>query len=200
MRRFHRSRQVAGLQLKRGARSSEKLDSASSTRRAVTNKGAHDACQYQHCLGYSGRRGVFIEAAVLKREFPNYWLSRLIISCWAGSNVVVGIFRPDSLTAEALVASGRWACRRCTCLASWSPSPSPMVSSTTCCPSDSPLLTIRYRHLGFMGMAIVMVMIAGVIGRTEGASMFLIAYLLPAAFATAVTFLDLFWRHRRRQG
>ena len=137
---------------------------------------------------------------MLKREFPNYWLSRLIISCWVGSNVVVGIFRPDSLTAEALVASGPLGMPALYLLGLMVAIAIADGFVNDMLPERFTLLTIRYRHLVFMGMAVVMVMIAGVIGRTEGASMFLIAYLLPAAFATAVTFLDLFWRHRRRQG
>ncbi len=131
------------------------------------------------------------------RGLPPYWLSRFIVACWAGSNVLVGMTRPDSLTAVALSESGPigfWVLALLGVMCA--------LAALDCIVNDLmpdryTLSTISHRHLGFMGIAIVLVLIAGVITRYDGASLLLLAYLLPAAFAVIVTFLDLFARRRK---
>ena len=133
----------------------------------------------------------------MNRQLPPYWLSRLIIACWAGANALTAATRPDSLTARALADSGppgliALAVLMCMCAAAIAD-----CAVNDLLPERFTLRTINYRHLGFMGIAIVLVLISGVIAHYDGHSMLLVSYLLPAWFAVIVTFLDLFARLRK---
>lgn len=131
------------------------------------------------------------------RALPAYWLSRFIVACWAGSNALVGMSRPDSLTAQALQDSGPMGAVALALLGIMC-----SIAIIDCfvndlLPDRFTLCTISHRHLGFMAIAIVLVLIAGVIAKHDGVSMLLLAYLMPAALAVLVTFLDLFARRRK---
>lgn len=131
------------------------------------------------------------------RSLPPYWLSRFIIACWAGSNVLLSLTRPDSLTALALADSGPMGAVALGLLGSMCGIAIIDCLVNDLMPDRYTLATISHRHLGFMAIAIVLVLIAGVIAKHDGASLLLLAYLLPAAFAVIVTFLDLFARRRK---
>ena len=125
-----------------------------------------------------------------------YWLSRLIVSLEV-LFIVVGVswFEPLSLTARALNATGPlgWVLLGVLgvcCL---------MTIADVIVNDLMPLrfvlrCVMRWRHLGFMGIALMLGMISVLIVVAQGFTVLLFAYWINAIFAAGLTFLDIFTR------
>lgn len=131
---------------------------------------------------------------------PRFWLSRLMVSAWAAHLPIVTWMAPDSLSARALDNSGpagRWA-QLALVLLALSAVIDGLVNDAL--PERFQLLTKRYRHVGFMAMSIVLVMLAFAIVAGGAAQRPVItSYLLCALFAAWVACLDLRARHTTRR-
>lgn len=125
---------------------------------------------------------------------PRYWLSRLILSCWAFSIGLTTSLDAHSVAGPAL---------RDTSVLGWV---FPPILLTLSCiaivdclvndvlPTRFRLLTKHYRHLGFPAMGIVLCVMCAVVAVRLGMRPLLTNYFLPCLFAFALTFLDIFQR------
>jgi hypothetical protein len=129
---------------------------------------------------------------------PPYWLSRLVIATWAGHLPLVTWLTPESMSGRAIAASGAIAGLFLLVLAFTSIVAIVDVCINDLLPDRWQLPVIQFRHVGFMGMALSLLMLAGVVGIRHGVTALLLSYLLPAFFAVLVTWMDIFVRHQRR--
>lgn len=131
---------------------------------------------------------------------PRYWLARLSIALNVLVTVVlVSWFEDTSLTASAIRSAGGFGwvlvlalgavCGGALIDAAWNDMlPVRFVLRTT----------IKWRHLGFMAMALLLSAIGFLVAFTQGFTFLLLVYWLNAALAAGVTFLDVFARMRPR--
>ena len=128
-----------------------------------------------------------------------FWLSRLIISLEVLVLVVViSWWEPQSLTGRAIAASGHHAWLLLAALGGCCLVAIADVVVNDMMPARFSLKTaLRWRHLGFMGMALLLGVISVVVVVAQGFTTVMFAYWLNAVLAVGVTFLDAF--HRLRQ-
>lgn len=126
---------------------------------------------------------------------PPYWMSRLILVCWGGHLALFTLLAPDSISGIAVHRMGGtgFVCILMLALLSICGLVDSVANDflpARCAP------TLRdYRHVGFMAMALTLVVLGGGITLKSGVTIILLSYLLPAFFATVVTWQDLFSRH-----
>jgi len=126
-----------------------------------------------------------------------FWLARLTISLWVGSSALIALMRPDSLMAKTVLPSGALGG-----VALWGLVAVSLIGlldnlMNDLLPRCSLRLAMRHRHTGFMAMSIALVLCAGVVAKHEGLSPLLLNYMLPAALAVWVSFLDVFARYKQ---
>lgn len=129
---------------------------------------------------------------------PRYWMSRLMLSCWTGSTGLVIATRPDSITAHLLGFGSSVIGTLCVILL--------IVFAlfgvadffiNDLLPDRYRLAIIEHRHWGFVGMVAVLLLISSAIAMRDGVTFLLLPYLLPAAFAAVISFIDIFARDRK---
>lgn len=126
---------------------------------------------------------------------PRNWFARLVIATWAGHMVPVAIFAPDSLMARALTSAGAHSFFLIGALGALTAIALADSFINDALPARFQFQAKNYRHVGFMGMAIVLVLLGGVVATRSGNHIVLLSFLLPALFAVVVTWLDIFDRH-----
>ena len=134
----------------------------------------------------------------MREQRPLYWLSRLIVPLEV-LFIVVGVswFEPLSLTARALNASGPLAWALLVVLGAFCAAAILDVVINDLMPPRFALrYAMRWRHLSFMGISLILGMISVLIVVAQGFTVLLFAYWLNAIFAAGLTFLDAFTRLR----
>ncbi len=126
---------------------------------------------------------------------PRYWLARTILALWVLTQALVILSEPQSLAARSLSQSGPMGAFFLCTLA--------IVSSVAL--ADVLLNDVRWRlwafardwrHVGFMVMAMLQVMLASVIQKAIGFSPLLLTFWIPAALCIGIVPLDMVARHR----
>lgn len=129
-------------------------------------------------------------------KLPRHWYPRLIIAMWAGHIPVVTWLSPDSLSGRAVAGSGVGAlCMLVLAIAAVVAVLDVIVNDVL--PDNFHLGVMHRRHVGYMAMALALLMLAGIVGTIHGPTAILFTYILPAAFAIGITWLDLFTRHAK---
>jgi hypothetical protein len=127
---------------------------------------------------------------------PRTWLARMVIATWAGNIAIFTFLAPESLSAQAVHKVGPMGFLLLATLAFVSMMAIADNAVNDFLPERFQLFTKRYRHVGFMSMAIALVMLGGLVAIRTGATVVLMSYLLPAAFAVIVAWTDLFARRK----
>jgi hypothetical protein len=132
---------------------------------------------------------------------PRFWLSRLMAACWAGHLPIITFWAPDSLSARALERTGSTGTIVLALLLAIAIGGVFDVIVSDIFPGRFDLAIRRHRHVGFMAMAILLVMLAFAIVSTGQYLPAVLSYLLAAGFAAWVAALDLRARltHLRRR-
>lgn len=130
---------------------------------------------------------------------PRYWLSRLMAASWAAHLPFVTWMAPDSLSGRALAASGAMSHVAMVLVVILSAVAVLDMAVNDAMPDRFQLLTIRYRHVGFLAISILLVMLAFVIVHAGTQLPVITSYLLAAGFSAWVAWLDLAARHQRRR-
>lgn len=127
---------------------------------------------------------------------PRNWLARLVIATWAGHIAVFTFLAPQSLSAHAVHSVGPIGYCLLAALAFLSLMAIADNAVNDFLPERFKLFTKELRHVGFMAMAITLVMLGGLVATKSGVTVILMAYLLPALFAVVVAWTDMFARRK----
>lgn len=133
------------------------------------------------------------------RQMPAYWLSRAIVALEILVSIVgVSWFEAHALTARAINQSGKpgWAlvgvlfmfCLIALC---------DVVINDLLPDSFSFRYGLEHRHIGFLGMALTLALIATLVTYQSGFTFLLLVYWLNAALAALIAYMDIFTRLRR---
>lgn len=120
-----------------------------------------------------------------------------MVACWSAHLVVVTWLAPESLSARALAHSGPVGQGVMALLLVLSVFAILDGLVNDLLPERYHLLTIRYRHMGFMAIAIILVALAFAIVSTGHHLPAVLSYLLAAGFSVWVAVLDMTARHHR---
>jgi hypothetical protein len=139
----------------------------------------------------------------LKRSLRNsknrHWLSRLIIATWSLSLPLNTYFGPPGPLLFGVEWSGPMGDVMMALVAGLATLALADSALNDWYPGDLGNTLMNYRHLGFMGLAVVLVVAGGGIAVSSQTPVVLASFLLPALFCVVVTFLDLHVRHQRRK-
>lgn len=124
------------------------------------------------------------------------WLARLVIASWAGHIAIFTFLAPESMSAQAVHSVGLIGLVLLTTLALVSLLAVADNAVNDFMPEHFRLWTKQYRHIGFMGMAITLVMLGGMVALKSGVTVILLSYLLPAFFSVLVAWTDMFARRK----
>lgn len=127
-----------------------------------------------------------------------HWLARVVIGAWALHIPFVAFLTPDSLAARGMAAGGFIAYLLMAALAVMALLALADSAVNDLMPERFMTVLMFHRHLGYMGMSIVLVIVGGAISVETGSRAILAPYLLPAMFCVAVTWLDLHAKRRMR--
>jgi hypothetical protein len=119
-----------------------------------------------------------------------------MVASWCGHLPIVTWLSPDSLSGRAIAHSGPIGGTFMLVLFVASVVAVLDVIVNDIMPPRYRLAVMDRRHIGYMGMSLSLLMIAGVVGARVGPTPLLLSYVLPAMFAAGVTWLDLFARHQ----
>lgn len=128
---------------------------------------------------------------------PRYWFGRLTLTLWVLTVPVITLLEPDTLTARALTNPPGIACLL-TLICFGSVSLADLVLNDTPGGQWFPM-GLNLRHMVYMGMAIILVLLAGVITQKIGFSAIVLTFTLPAMLLVVLTFLDIKARHRAKK-
>lgn len=120
-----------------------------------------------------------------------------MVACWAGHLPLVTWLAPESLSAQVLLRSGSIAPFFMLVLALCSGIALLDILVNDLFPKRFHLPTLGARHIGYMAMAISLLMLSGIVASRVGLSAILISYLLAATFSAGIAGLDLKARHER---
>lgn len=125
---------------------------------------------------------------------PEFWLARLAISTWAMMLGMMLVFEQQSLGARMIKASGTMGSVVPLLLLGLG-----VIAVVDCIVNDLLpgvwLKTMYYRYIGFPAISVTLVMIAGALTVNKASSvMLMLNFIVPAAFAFALTFLEIFSR------
>ena len=126
-----------------------------------------------------------------------HWFSRLIIAAWAGHIPVFALLVPDSITGAALERTGPVGYLTMAAIALFSLLALADGAINDLMPARFSSCLREYRHVGFMALAIALVLMGAALAVKAATPMLLPSFLLPALFSVAVTWLDLYDRSRR---
>lgn len=127
----------------------------------------------------------------LRTSMNRHWLARIVIGAWALHLPFVTFLAPDSISARGVAAGGLFAFLLMVTLAVVALLALADSAVNDLMPERFVSVLMYHRHIGFMLMAVLLVMVGGSISVETGNSIILAPYLLPAVFAVAVTVLDL---------
>lgn len=128
---------------------------------------------------------------------PRYWLSRSVIASWALHIPLVAWLEPESIAARVLASHPVG--MLCLCILAGCA----LVALADVLCNDLPVLNwflggMNHRHIAFMGMASMLVLLSGVLLKQIGWTALLLAYWLPVFFSVLIVPLDMESRFRGR--
>lgn len=128
---------------------------------------------------------------------PRYWFGRLTLTLWVLTVPIITLLEPDTLTARTLTNPPGLVCMLAL-IAAASVSLADLVLNDTPGGQWFPM-GLNLRHINYMGMATILVLLAGVITQQIGYSAIVLTFMLPAMLLVVLTFLDIKARHRAKK-
>ncbi|MBC7603877.1 MAG: hypothetical protein H7255_14615 [Ramlibacter sp.] len=132
----------------------------------------------------------------LRQSMNRHWLARLVISAWGGHIPVIALLVPESLMGRALAQVGAMGVVMMLALLVLALCGLMDSAINDILPKRFTTTLMYHRHIGFMAMAIVLVLVGGTIAIKSGAPAVLASFLIPAGFCVWVTAADLYSRHK----
>ena len=126
-----------------------------------------------------------------------HWFARLAIASWAGHIALFAFLVPASITGAALDRTGSLGYLTMAAIGVFSLAALADGAINDLAPARFTSCLMHYRHIGFMGLAILLVVMGGALALKSRQPMLLPSFLLPALFCVVVTWLDLYDRSRR---
>lgn len=133
--------------------------------------------------------------AALRKSANRHWLARLIIGAWVFQIPLFGFLSPESLMGRALDRTSHMGLLMMTALLAFSSLALADSLISDILPARFSTCLMHYRHVGFMSMALVLVITGGGFAVTLRAPLVLSSFLVPALFCVVVTVADLWSRH-----
>lgn len=133
----------------------------------------------------------------LRTSMNRHWLARLVIGTWSLQIPLVALMAPESLAGRALAAAGEIGLLMMILLALLASLALVDSAANDLLPGSWAQVLMHHRHVGFMALAICLVITGGGIASITKTPVMLVSFLLPAAFCVAATYLDLYSRHGR---
>ena len=142
-------------------------------------------------------RGAHVLRGALRTSMNRHWLARVVLGFWALQIPLVATWAPHSASGRALAAAGAWGgvgMLVLTLLASLAILDS-AINDSQLLPSPLTQFLMSQRHIGFMLLAIALVLTGGGIAVHAKAPILFVSFVIPAVFCVVVTCLDLSGRH-----
>jgi hypothetical protein len=132
----------------------------------------------------------------VRASMNKHWLARLVIASWAGHIPLIALLVPESLTARGLERTGPIGVVIMIVLAVCALISLVDSAINDMLPDRFTSALMFHRHVGFMAIALALVLTGGAIAMHSRSAAVLPSFLLPALFAVVVTWLDLHARHQ----
>jgi hypothetical protein len=137
----------------------------------------------------------------LRASTNRHWLARIVIAAWALHIPLVALYARESIAGRALATAGLGGLALLVLLAAIAGLAllDSAVNDSHLLPSRLTQFLMAYRHVGFMLLALVLVVAGGGIALHAHSPIVFTSFFLPAAFCVVVTYDDLYARHQGRK-